>query len=62
VSNRAGTTGMTEKFLERLTRARREHPLAPLRPVLTGETPENAPRSAVRSPGTAAAVAVTVVA
>lgn len=40
VSNRAGTTGMNELFLERLTRARQEHPLAPLRAALTRETAE----------------------
>ncbi|WP_433830116.1 hypothetical protein ACQP2E_09995 [Actinoplanes sp. CA-015351] len=37
VSNRAGTTGMTETFLERLTRARQNHALAALRPVITSE-------------------------
>jgi hypothetical protein len=31
VSNRAGTTGMDETFLDRLTRARKEHALTPLR-------------------------------
>ncbi len=31
VSNRSGTTGMDESFLGKLTRARREHLLAPLR-------------------------------
>jgi hypothetical protein len=63
VSNRAGTTGMTETFLERLTRARREHLLAPLRPVLTGETAENPSRAGVRShSGAATSVAVTLVA
>jgi hypothetical protein len=31
VSNRRGTTGMDESFLDRLTRKRREHALAPLR-------------------------------
>jgi hypothetical protein len=36
VSNRAGTTGMNESYLERLTRARQDHPLAPLRAVLAG--------------------------
>jgi hypothetical protein len=49
VSNRAGTTGMNEGFLERLTRARQEHPLAPLRAALTRETPENLPDQGVRS-------------
>jgi hypothetical protein len=68
VSNRAGTTGMTETFLERLTRARREHVLAPLRPVLTGETTENPSRAGVRShsvaatSGAATSVVVTLVA
>jgi hypothetical protein len=63
VSNRAGTTGMTETFLERLTRARREHPLAPLRRVLAGETADNSSQDAVRSPsGAAASVAVALVA
>jgi hypothetical protein len=63
VSNRAGTTGMTETFLEGLTRARREHPLAPLRSVLTAETAQNPSRAGVRSQsGTVASVAVTLVA
>jgi hypothetical protein len=63
VSNRSGTTGMTETFLERLTRARREHVLVPLRPVLTGETATNAPDAGVRSQSeTAASVAVSLVA
>jgi hypothetical protein len=63
VSNRAGTTGMTETFLERLTRARREHPLAPLRRVLAAETADNGTQDAVRSPsGAAASVAVALVA
>jgi hypothetical protein len=63
VSNRAGTTGMTETFLARLTRARREHLLAPLRAALTAETGESASHAGVRSPsGTAASVAVTLVA
>jgi hypothetical protein len=62
VSNRAGTTGMTETFLERLNRARREHPLAPLRRVLAGETPDSGTHNAVRSPsGAAASVAVALV-
>ncbi|WP_211191829.1 hypothetical protein [Actinoplanes sp. TBRC 11911] len=34
VSNRSGTTGMNETYLERLTRARQDHPLAPLRAVV----------------------------
>jgi hypothetical protein len=63
VSNRTGTTGMTETFLERLTRARREHLLAPLHRVLTGETAQNPSRAGVRSQsGTVASVAVTLVA
>jgi hypothetical protein len=62
VSNRSGTTGMTESFLERLTRARREHVLAPLHRVLTGETVTNATASGVRSPSGTAAVAVTLAA
>jgi hypothetical protein len=63
VSNRAGTTGMTETFLERLTRARREHVLSPLHRVLAGENGANAAGDAVRSPsGTAASVVVTLVA
>ncbi|WP_158277677.1 hypothetical protein [Pseudosporangium ferrugineum] len=62
VSNRAGTTGMTETFLERLTRARREHPLAALRRVVTGETADNGTPEAVPSPTGAASVAVALVA
>jgi hypothetical protein len=63
VSNRAGTTGMTETFLERLTRARREHALAPLRRVLSGETTDNDAEPAVPwHTGTAASVAVALVA
>jgi hypothetical protein len=63
VSNRAGTTGMTETFLERVTRARRDHPLAALRPVLTGETAETiAQRGVPSQTGTAPPVAVTLVA
>jgi hypothetical protein len=63
VSNRAGTTGMTETFLDRLTRARREHPLAPLRAVATGETATSATGDGVRSPSdTAASVSATLVA
>jgi hypothetical protein len=58
VSNRTGTTGMTERFLERMARARQEHPLAPLRAALTGETAEKAPDSGVRS---AASVSVALV-
>lgn len=63
VSNRSGTTGMTELFLEGLTRARREHVLAPLRRVLTGETVPGATGAEVRSPSeTAASVAVSLTA
>jgi hypothetical protein len=58
VSNRAGTTGMTERYLEQMTRSRREHALAPLRAALTGETAEKAPDSGVRS---AASVSVALV-
>lgn len=50
VSNRAGTTGMNESFLERITRARQDHPLAPLRSVVTRETPENTTNTGVPSP------------
>jgi hypothetical protein len=50
VSNRAGTTGMNETFLERLTRARQDHLLAPLRTVVTRETEENATNAGVSSP------------
>jgi hypothetical protein len=49
VSNRAGTTGMNEMFLERLTRARQQHALAPLRAALTGETPAKPTETEVRS-------------
>lgn len=55
VSNRAGTTGMTETFLERLTRARQNHVLAPLRPLFLGENAENGFRAGVRSGRGAAA-------
>ncbi|WP_127548390.1 hypothetical protein [Actinoplanes sp. OR16] len=51
VSNRAGTTGMTETFLERLTRARQNHVLAPLRPVITTENQDAGPIAEVRSAG-----------
>ncbi|MEV6345309.1 hypothetical protein [Actinoplanes sp. NPDC051851] len=44
VSNRSGTTGMTERYLDRLTRARKEHPLAPLGPVLRAEAVEGGVR------------------
>ncbi|MEV6845948.1 hypothetical protein [Actinoplanes sp. NPDC051411] len=50
VSNRAGTTGMNETFLERITRARQDHPLAPLRTVVTRETAENTTNAGVPSP------------
>jgi hypothetical protein len=49
VSNRAGTTGMSEMFLERLTRARQEHVLAPLRGALSAETAEKVPEAEVPS-------------
>jgi len=49
VSNRRGTTGMNELFLEKLTRARQEHALAPLRGVLSGETAEKVPNAEVPS-------------
>jgi len=51
VSNRAGTTGMNEGYLDKLTRARQDHPLAPLRTVLagSGESPENGTADGVRS-------------
>ncbi|MFI1991662.1 hypothetical protein [Actinoplanes sp. NPDC020271] len=49
ISNRAGTTGMTETYLDRLTRARQNHTLARLRPVLIGGNPENAPDQAIDS-------------
>ncbi|MEV4640547.1 hypothetical protein AB0J80_24715 [Actinoplanes sp. NPDC049548] len=63
VSNRAGTTGMTESFLERLTRARRNHPLAPLRRVLTSGTPDDEPLDTVPSDmSPAGSVAVALVA
>lgn len=66
VSNRAGTTGMNETFLERLTRARREHLLAPFRSVLhpspTSGNTDIPPATGVASdPGTAAAVSVRLV-
>ena len=53
VSNRRGTTGMTETYLERLTRARREHVLAPLRQAVRGKTVEIAAPPAVASPSEA---------
>ncbi|WIM99736.1 hypothetical protein ACTOB_003397 [Actinoplanes oblitus] len=49
VSNRAGTTGMTETFLERITRARQNHALAPLRTVLIAENPATTADPEVRS-------------
>ncbi len=58
VSNRRGTTGMNELFLERLTRARQEHVLAPLRGVLSGETAEKVPDAEVPS---AALVSVSLI-
>ena len=62
VSNRAGTTGMNESFLERLTRARQDHALAALRTALNGETDPNVPVSAVRSQrGAAAPVSVALI-
>lgn len=62
VSNRAGTTGMSEMFLERLTRARREHALAPLHAALRGERAEKGTDAGVRShPGAVAPVSVALV-
>jgi len=62
VSNRAGTTGMNETFLERLTRARQEHALAPLRAALGGETAEKRTDAGVRSDsGAVAPVSVALV-
>ncbi|GIF02688.1 hypothetical protein [Actinoplanes siamensis] len=55
VSNRTGTTGMTQTHLERLTRARQRHALAALRPVLIGRNPETAGHPGVRCPREAAA-------
>ncbi|MET0415027.1 MAG: hypothetical protein ABW022_03275 [Actinoplanes sp.] len=62
VSNRAGTTGMTETYLQRLTRARQEHLLAPLRAVVTGEKGQYNGHSWVRSHTEAAPVSVALVA
>jgi hypothetical protein len=62
VSNRAGTTGMNESYLERLTRARQDHPLAPLRAVLTQQKPEKDPFAQVRSQEAAVPVSVALVA
>jgi hypothetical protein len=62
VSNRAGTTGMNESFLERLTRARQEHALAPLRVALSGEKEEKGTDAGVRShPGAVAPISVALV-
>jgi hypothetical protein len=59
VSNRSGTTGMTETYLERMVRARREHPLEPLRAAVhPRESGENLPPGGVRS---AASVSVALV-
>ncbi|MFI5890995.1 hypothetical protein ACIA5D_12875 [Actinoplanes sp. NPDC051513] len=58
VSNRTGTTGMNETFLERLTRARHEHTLAPLRSALSAETAEKGAEPEVPS---AASVSVALV-
>jgi hypothetical protein len=58
VSNRRGTTGMNELFLEKLTRARQEHLLAPLRGALSGETGEKVPGAEVPS---AASVSVALI-
>ncbi|AEV83065.1 hypothetical protein ACWT_2046 [Actinoplanes sp. SE50] len=58
VSNRAGTTGMTETYLERLTRARQRHTLAALRPVLIPENRDPGADPAVRSDRGAAAPVV----
>jgi hypothetical protein len=49
VSNRRGTTGMTETFLERLTRARRQHLLAPLAQAVKGDMAEIGAHGAVPS-------------
>ena len=62
VSNRAGTTGMNETFLERITRARQNHVLAPLRPVVTRETPETPTNTGVPShPEAAGPISVALV-
>ena len=57
VSNRAGTTGMTEHYLDRLTRARQNHTLAALRTVLIDGNPQPAPGAGLHS-GRGAAVPV----
>jgi hypothetical protein len=49
VSNRAGTTGMNETFLERLTRARQDHPLVSLRSTVSRERSEFGTPGRVRS-------------
>jgi hypothetical protein len=49
VSNRAGTTGMNEDHLERLTRARQRHALAPLKAVLGAQTAEISTEAGVPS-------------
>ncbi len=62
VSNRAGTTGMNESFLDRLTQARRDHALAPLR-ITAGATTANTKNSIeieVRSDSPAAATVAVV--
>jgi len=62
VSNRAGTTGMNEAFLARLTRARQEHVLAPLRAAVNDERAENGTNAGVRlHPGAVASVSVALV-
>jgi hypothetical protein len=48
VSNRRGTTGMTESFLEELSRARRGHPLSTLRALGTAQVAELADLARVR--------------
>jgi hypothetical protein len=50
VSNRSGTTGMNETFLERMTRGRQDHLLAPLHNVITRETAEIITNTGVPSP------------
>jgi hypothetical protein len=59
VSNRAGTTGMTETFLERITRARQDHTLAALRPVMIAEKAERVPLPEVHSARGAVALELT---
>jgi hypothetical protein len=59
ISNRAGTTGMTETYLDRLTRARQNHTLAALRPVLIAGKPESTPGQAIHSGQEAAPAVVT---